>query len=127
MCLQEKESIDYLFVHCHWVSSLWFLALSLISISWVQPFEVKDVLVAWRRILKKCWVHGIWKLVHLAIWWCIWKERNRRIFEGQVLSVEDFKLSFLGLLYSWSHVVNGSFNLSFLDFIDKIMYESLRA
>jgi len=53
------------------------------GISWVKPFNVKDVLVAWRRRLKKGWVHGIWKLIRLAIWWCTWKERNRRIFEGK--------------------------------------------
>ena len=70
--------------------------------------------------------HGIWKLIPLAIWWCTWKERNRRIFEGKALSLQNFKLSFLGLLYSWSLVVNGSINLTFVDFIDKIMLQSLR-
>jgi len=69
------------------------------GISWVQPSNIKDVLVAWRRRLKKCWVHGIWKLIPLAIWWCTWKERNRRIFEGKGLSLQNFKLSLLGLLY----------------------------
>jgi len=37
-------------------------------VSWGQLSNVKDVLVAWRRRLKKCWVHGIRKLVSLAIW-----------------------------------------------------------
>jgi len=55
------------------------------------------------------------------------KERNRRIFKGKILSIQDFKLSFLGILNSWSHVPIGGFNLSLLDFVDKIMYESLRA
>jgi len=59
LCLKEEESIDHLFVHYHWVSTLWFLALSLMGISWVQPSKVKDVLVAWRKRLKKCWIHGI--------------------------------------------------------------------
>ena len=127
MCLKEEESIDHLFLHCHWVSTLWFLALSLMGISWVQPSNVNDDLVAWRRRLKDRWVHGIWKLIPLAIWWCTWKERNRRIFEGKALFLQNFKLSFLGLLYSWSLVVNGSINLTFLDFIDKIMLEHSRA
>ena len=127
LCLNEEESIDHLFLLCHWASTLWSLALSLMGISWVQPSNVKDVLVAWRRRLKKCWVYGIWRLIPLAIWWCTWKERNRRIFEGKALSLQNFRLSFLGLLYSWSHMVNGSINLTFLDFIDKILLESLRA
>jgi len=77
MCREEEQSVGHLFVHCRWGSSLWFLALSSMGFSWAQPFNVKDVLVAWRRRLKKCWVYGIWKLVPLAIWWCTWKERNR--------------------------------------------------
>jgi len=24
MCLEEEESVDHLFVRCHWISSLWF-------------------------------------------------------------------------------------------------------
>ena len=75
MCLEE-ESIDHLFVHCQWISSLWFLVLSFMGISCVQPSNIKDVLVVWRRILKKSWVHGIWKLAFVAIWWCTWKEEE---------------------------------------------------
>ena len=47
MCLEEEESIDYLFVHCEWVFSLWSLALFWMDVSWVQPSNVKDVLMAW--------------------------------------------------------------------------------
>ena len=113
--------------HCQWVSSLWALALSLMGISWIQSSNIKDVLVAWRRRLKKCWVHEVWKLIPLAIWWCTWKERNRRIFEDKALSFQDFNLYFLETLYSWSQVLNGGLNVSLLDFVDKIMYESLQA
>ena len=59
MCFHEEESIDHLFVHCQWVSSLWALALSLMDVSWLQSSNVKDVLVAWRKRLKKCWVHDL--------------------------------------------------------------------
>jgi len=56
MYLEEEESADHLFVHCQWVSSLWFLALSLIcwggGVSRAQPSNVKVVLGAWRRRLK---------------------------------------------------------------------------
>jgi len=46
LCLEEEESVHHLFVHCRLVSSLWHLSLSLMGVSWVQHFTVKDVLVA---------------------------------------------------------------------------------
>jgi len=96
-------------------------------VSWAPPSNVKDVLIAWRRRLKKCWVLGIWKLVPLAIWWYTCKEKSQRIFEGKVSSIQDFKLNFLGTPYSWPQVLDGVCKVSFLDFVDKIMHESLRA
>jgi len=60
-------------------------------------------------------------MIALAIWWTTWKESNRRIFEGIDLSIQDFKLYFLRILYSWSHALEGGTNMSFLDFVDNIM------
>ena len=88
------------------------LGSSLMGISWVQSSNVKVVLVAWRGRLKKCWVHGIWKFIPIAIWWCTWNERNRLIFDDKVLSFQDFKLYFLGTLHSWSQVLNGGSKVS---------------
>ena len=39
--------------------SVLFLALSLMGVSCVQLYDVKDVLVAWRRGLKKSFVSGV--------------------------------------------------------------------
>ena len=77
--------------------------------------------------MKKRCVLGVWNMVPLAIWWATWKERNRRIFEGKVLSFQDFKLYFLRLLYNWSVGLSGNKELNFLAFIDCIMDESLKA
>ena len=71
--------------------------------------------------MKKCWGFGVWKMIPLAIWWTTWKERNQRIFEGLYMSFQDFKLYFLRILYGWCHVLDGGTNLTFLDFVDKIM------
>lgn len=43
------------------------------------------------------------------------------------MSYQKFKLYFLRLLYSWILVLDGGKNLSFLDFVDNVMHESLRA
>ena len=33
--------------------------------------------------------------------WCLWKERNRRTFEGKELSLPNLKFLFLKTLYKW--------------------------
>jgi len=43
MCLEEEELVDYLFIHCQWVFSLWSFAFFLMGITRVQPSNVKDV------------------------------------------------------------------------------------
>ena len=67
--------------------------------------------------MKKCLAFGVWKMIPLAIW----KERNRRIFEGKDLSLQDFKLYFLRILYSWSNSFDGGANSSFVDFVYNLM------
>ena len=71
MCLKKEETVDHFLIHCSWVSSLWHLSLPLMDVRWLQPFSTKDVIVAWRRMMKKSWAGGIWKIIPLAIWCCI--------------------------------------------------------
>jgi len=92
------------------------------GVSLVQLSNVKDVLVAWRRRLKKSWKFG-----PLDIWQFTLKERIRQIFEGKASSHMDFKLYFLRMWYSWSQVLDDGSKVSFLDFVDKIMHGSLKA
>jgi len=123
MGLKEEESVNHLLVHCRWVSSLRiYLSLSLCNgVSWVQPSNVRDVVVPWSRRMKKSWVLKVWNMIPVAIWWATWKERNRRIFEDKALSFQDFKLSILRLLYSWSGGPNSEKFVNFIVFVDCIM------
>lgn len=61
MCLEEEESGDHLLGHCQWVSLLWDLFLSLMEIGWVQPSNVKDAMMGWRRPMRKSSILGILK------------------------------------------------------------------
>ena len=63
----------------------------------------------------------------LGIWCSTSKERNGRIFEGKARAIDDFKLYFLRTLYSWSQVLSYGIKLTFLDFVNMITVESLRA
>lgn len=66
--------------------------------------------------MKEGSVVGIWKMIHLAIWLVIWKERNFQVFEGKALCYKDFRLYFLKILCSWCEVFNGGRNFGFFGF-----------
>jgi len=58
----------------------------------------------------------------------VYLEREEPIdFEGKSSSLQDFKLYFLGLSYSWTQVLYGGSKMSLLFFVDRNMHESLRA
>ena len=97
------------------------------GVRWVQPSNVRDMAVACRRRIKKCWVLGVWNMIPWAVWWATWKERNRHIFEDKASSFQEFELYFLRWFHSWSVGLSGNKNLKFLAFFDCIMDESLRA
>ena len=121
-----EESEDHLFVHCRWVFGLWQLPYSLLGFNWGQPCTMKDVLV-WRRRLKSSWLLGLWKMIALAIWWSTWRERNHRIFDGKAKFYQDLKLYLLRTLYVLSQVLDIGTNWTFVNFVDKIILEKMRA
>ena len=43
------------------------------------------------------------------------------IFEGKDLSLHDFKLYFLRILYSWSQALDESATFTFVDFVDNLL------
>uniref|UniRef100_A0A5B7BT94 Uncharacterized protein n=1 Tax=Davidia involucrata TaxID=16924 RepID=A0A5B7BT94_DAVIN len=45
----------------------------------------------------------LWRAALLCMLWCLWNERNRRIFEGKEQTLDRFKDSFLRYLHFWVH------------------------
>ena len=93
--------------------------LCLLRVSWVVPYFVYDMLEPWRGIIGKGIRRGVTVMVTLCLMWCIWKARNRRIFEGAKLSLSELKFSFMRVLNKWSSKSYTFFTFSFLDFLVK--------
>ena len=51
LCLEEGTA-DHLLIHCCWASPFWHLSPSLMRVSRMQLYSVKDVVVALRRRMK---------------------------------------------------------------------------
>lgn len=80
LCEVEEESVDHLFYKCRFTGVVWNFFLSLFGSSWVFGSRVENLLVAWLGTPLKGRLRVAWKMVPFAVFWEIWKERNRRIF-----------------------------------------------
>jgi hypothetical protein len=83
MCKRSGELIDHLLLHCPIAQELWLLVFSLFRVQRVMPRGVMELLacckvgLGWSRYLL------IWQAVPHYLFWCLWRERNARCFEGQ--------------------------------------------
>ena len=93
MCCHCRETVDHLLLHFEKAHRLWSFVFISFWISWVLPRTVLDLLFGWWNWLGKH-LSNIWNLVLLCLLWCLWKERNRRIFEDLDSSRDQLLTSF---------------------------------
>ena len=103
MCRHCGETVAHLLLHCEMAYRIWSFVFITFDLSWVVPRSIPDLLFGWWNWLGK---HSsqIWNLVPFCIFWCIWKERNRRTFEDLDSSGDQMLASFSGTLFDWSRV-----------------------
>jgi hypothetical protein len=95
------KSVDHLLLHCAYAKELWDLVFAMFGISWVMPARVRDLFACWLGKMGRHPIHMIWRAVPHCLMWCLWRERNLRIFEGCEQHVAELKLLFLRILFEW--------------------------
>ena len=103
------------------IISLWDLVFSLFGVNWVLPFTVRDTLLSWYVSFKDKKHRKVWRAVSFCLFWMVWKERNRIVFDNEVLSIQRLKNSFVCNLLSWaksSIVVDPLTLFNFVDWLD---------
>ena len=85
-CKESEEAIDHILIHCTKTRELWIFLLALFGVAWVFQDLVRNLLLQWKvkGFQKKNGV--VWHLAPICLFWCVWKERNRRIFKDEELS-----------------------------------------
>ena len=103
VCLQDKEAVHHLMIHCRFAYCVWLVVLTMLALQWVISRHVDDLFCQWR--VGRKFVHGkiLWKLVMYSTLWKLWFERNHRVFHNKSHSVEDIFEYIVWSMSEWAH------------------------
>ncbi|KAM7464801.1 hypothetical protein LguiB_012363 [Lonicera macranthoides] len=82
LCKRDRENIDHLLLHCSFAKEIWnkvrkeFNLIAVFPGSWYELLTIR-----WFFIGDKKRSKTLWRCSCMAVMWCIWRERNKRIFE----------------------------------------------
>jgi hypothetical protein len=116
MCKKNWESVDHLLLHYEVTCLLWNAIFSRFSLSWVMPRRVVDLFACW-------WTGGrsqsvvVWKMVPCCLLWCLWRERNDKLFEDKKITIEELISFFFLSLYSWTTAFLAPIMINYHDFL----------
>ncbi|TQD89699.1 hypothetical protein C1H46_024693 [Malus baccata] len=82
LCKAKEESVNHIFLHCSYSIQLWWKLFQEVKASWVIPKGCFELLSTnFKALGKRKKSKVLWGCLVLAIFWNIWMERNKRIFE----------------------------------------------
>jgi hypothetical protein len=102
MCKKNGESVDHLLIHCEVATRIWHYMFTLFGIEWVMPQKVLDLFACWNHVGGRDLAKAIWRMVPLCVIWCIWRERNARLFEDKECSVDEVRKNMISILHMWT-------------------------
>ena len=59
-----------------------------------------------------------WRAAPLCLFWTVWKERNRIVFDNEALLIQRLKNSFVCNLFSWTKSCLDGESRSLINFVD---------
>jgi len=99
------ETTGHLLLHCPIARCLWDLAFSCLGLCWVMPSYVSHQLSMWEGFLGRRAKIKVFQSIPHAIFWLLWMERNRGVYEGTETSLEWLNDEWLKTLFVWEEEV----------------------
>ncbi|KAM1375219.1 hypothetical protein ACFX2I_025682 [Malus domestica] len=82
LCKSGEESVNHVFLHCPYSIQIWWNLLKEAGASWVTPKGCFELLsTKFEGLGKGRKAKTLWGSLLLALFWNIWLERNKRVFE----------------------------------------------
>lgn len=113
LCKESEESADHIQIHCARTKVLWSFLL-------INFWSVRNLLLKQKfKGLAKKSCH-VWQMASLCLFWCIWKERNHKIFHGEELADQRLKECFIKSPFDRFKVSLEMENIWIMAFIDSL-------
>ncbi|CAN1759429.1 Putative ribonuclease H protein At1g65750 [Linum perenne] len=106
LCLNSSESVEHLFLHCSFVSTIWSLLSSRLSFHGPFHGDMKGFILAWKGMNCVSGFDPAMKTIMHAVFWFIWKERNDRIFKDSSSSCQALLFKLWFTVGDWLRVAN---------------------
>lgn len=74
------ETSNHLLLHCSYYFEVWDYFIKAFHISWHIPETVLQLFNAWDTNVLAGRCKRVWDIMHYAIIWNLWRERNHRVF-----------------------------------------------
>lgn len=87
LCLEHEETADYLLLHCKFSSNCWWHFMGKLRIFGPFPSGLDKWFSQWPKPARKAYFFDLLNILPSLLIWEIWKERNRRIFQGKEMSL----------------------------------------
>ena len=117
LCEENEETIDHLLIHCARAKMLWDLLLAITEANLVFPRTVRQLLLAWQSASVGKKRKRVWMAAPLCLFWTLWLERNRVVFENEAPSAHRMKSFFLFSLWGWAKVYSVDNSNSLVGFL----------
>ena len=102
LCKENEEMANHILIHCGKTRDLWNLLFSSFGVVWVLSESVRNLLLEWKMKGPGKKRSVVWKMASICLFWCIWGELNRRIFQEEEMSDMSLRKLFLRSLLEWS-------------------------
>ena len=111
LCGEGEETIDHLLIHCSKTRILWELLLAIFGVI------VSEIFLSWNGSFVSKHHKKAWMAAPMCIFWTLWREINRLVFEDVNVSVNRMKSTFLCNLWSWVNLYSVEKPRPLIDFL----------
>lgn len=102
LCFCEVEDLNHLFLYCSFTQKLWTYFLQSGGFAIPSRATPLSLLFDWKdKPSFSSRGRLLWKHLAHAIFWCVWKERNCRVFDEVLEPVEKLIQQVKSYLWSW--------------------------